>query len=275
MTPPTTRRSAEVEPHTPHHRAPVLALDGSSTEHVQLPLAFSEPVRPDLIRRAVLAARANRRQPYGTSPTAGLRHSVQWSGKGKGVSRTPRLMDSMRGAQAPNTVGGRPAHPPRPDRIWTLKINTKERKKAFASALAATREEKLARARGHQIPDGLALPVILEPGLETIRETQEALGLLDRLQLVSDVDRAREHSHLRAGRGKRRGRVRRTPRSLLVVTAGPGQASGFRNLPGVDVVDVHRLTTEDLAPGGDPGRVTIFSRPALSSLAERLEGHRP
>ena len=80
---------------------------------------------------------------------------------------------------------------------------------------------------------------------------------------------------LRAGRGKRRGRVRRTPRSLLVVTAGPGQASGFRNLPGVDVVDVHRLTTEDLAPGGDPGRVTIFSRPALSSLAERLEGHRP
>ena len=274
MTPRTTHRSSEVETHPPHHRAPVLALDGSSSEHVQLPLAFSEPVRPDLIRRAVLAARANRRQPYGTSPTAGLRHSVQWSGKGKGVSRTPRLMDSMRGAQAPNTVGGRPAHPPRPDRIWTLKINTKERKKAFASALAATREEKLARARGHQLPDGLALPVIIEPGLEAIRETQEALSLLDRLHLVSDVDRARAHTHLRAGRGKRRGRVRRTPRSLLVVTAGRGQASGFRNLPGVDVVDVHRLTTEDLAPGGDPGRVTIFSRPALTSLAERLEGHR-
>ncbi|MHB1435184.1 MAG: 50S ribosomal protein L4 [Thermoplasmata archaeon] len=275
MTTTSPRRPHEVEHPPPHPRAPVVALDGSSTEHVQLPLAFSEPVRPDLIRRAVLAARANRRQAYGTSPTAGLRHSVQWSGKGKGVSRTPRLMDSMRGAQAPNTVGGRPAHPPRPDRIWTLKINTKERKKAFASALAATREEKLARARGHAIPDGLALPVILEPGIESIRETQEALSLLDRLRLASDVERAREHSHLRAGRGKRRGRVRRTPRSLLVVTAGRGQASGFRNLPGVDVVDVHRLTTEDLAPGGDPGRVTIFSRAALSSLAERLEGHRP
>ncbi len=268
-------RPSEVEHHPPHHRAPVLALDGSSTEHVQLPLAFSEPVRPDLIRRAVLAARANRRQAYGTSPTAGLRHSVQWSGKGKGVSRTPRLMDSMRGAQAPNTVGGRPAHPPRTDRIWTLKINTKERKKAFASALAATREERLARARGHAIPEGLTLPLIVEPGIEAIRETREAVSLLDRLNLASDVERAQDHSHLRAGRGKRRGRVRRTPRSLLVVTAGPGQASGFRNLPGVDVVDVRRLTTEDLAPGGDPGRVTIFSRAALSSLAERLEGQKP
>ncbi|EQD74110.1 Ribosomal protein L4/L1e, partial [mine drainage metagenome] len=269
-----------------HHRAPVFALDGSSTEHVQLPLAFSEPIRPDLIRRAVLAARANRRQAYGTSPTAGLRHSVQWSGKGKGVSRTPRLMDSMRGAQAPNTVGGRPAHPPRPERIWTLKINTKERRKAFASALAATREERLARARGHAIPDGLALPVILEPGIETIRETQEALSLLDRLQLASDVERARDHSHLRAGRGKRRGRVRRTPRSLLVVTTGPGQASGFRNLPGVDVVGrppPHDRgprprrrpgTGDDLLPRGThlSGRAT-GGTPPMSDLRHRILLH--
>jgi large subunit ribosomal protein L4e len=275
MTASTSHRSTESEHPAPHHRATVFALDGSpSKEHITLPLAFSEPIRPDLIRRAVLAARANRRQPYGTSPTAGLRHSTQWSGKGKGVARTPRLMDSMRGAQAPNTVGGRPAHPPRVDRIWMLKINTKERRKAFASALAATREAKLARARGHTVPEDLHLPVVLEPEVEAIQETQEALTLLDRLHLAEDVERARSRSHLRAGRGKRRGRVRRTPRSLLLVTSEAGRASGFRNLPGVDVVDVRRLTTEDLAPGGDPGRITIFSRTALASLAERLEGHR-
>ena len=105
------------EPHSPHHRAHLLDLQGKPDGSVLLPLAFSQPVRTDLIRRAVVAAQSHRRQPYGTSPTAGLRHSVEWSGKGRGVARTPRLMDSMRGAQAPNTVGGRPAHPPKVEKI--------------------------------------------------------------------------------------------------------------------------------------------------------------
>ena len=116
----------------PHHRVHLLKLDGKEHSTVTLPLAFSQPVRIDLIRRAVVAAQSHRRQPYGTSLTAGRRHSVQWSGKGKGVARTPRLMGSMRGAQAPNTVGGRPAHPPRTDTIWGKKINRTERRLAFA-----------------------------------------------------------------------------------------------------------------------------------------------
>jgi large subunit ribosomal protein L4e len=60
------------------------------------------------------------------------------------------------------------------------------------------------------------------------------------------------------------------PASLLVVTSEPGKGRGFRNLPGVDVVDVHRLGTEDLAPGGTPGRLTVFSHAALEALQRRL-----
>ena len=58
----------------------------------------------------------------------------------------------------------------------------------------------------------------------------------------------------------------------LVVTSSPGMARGFRNLPGVEVVSVARLGTEDLAPGGDPGRLTLFSQPAVDALRSRLEG---
>jgi len=228
-------------------------------------------VRPDLIQRAVVAAQSHRRQPYGTSLTAGLRHSVEWSGKGKGVARTPRLMDSMRGAQAPNTVSGRAAHPPKVDRIWTKKINTKERRLAFASALAATRVEKLASARGHAVPHGLHLPVVLADRVEEISTASDARDLLERLKLWSDVERARSGTHLRAsGRARRRGRVRRTPRSLLIVTSAPGRALGFRNLAGVEVVPARDLATEDLAPGGSPGRLTLFSRSAVESLRSRL-----
>ncbi len=254
-----------------HHRVHVVDLEGKQQSTILLPLAFSHPVRGDLIARAVVAAQSHRRQPYGTSATAGNRHSVEWSGKGRGVARTPRLMDSMRGAQAPNTVGGRPAHPPRVDRIWAKKINRKERQLAFASALAATRLRPLAQGRGHAVPDELHLPVVLVDPVEEIRSVQEARAVLEHLALWDDVLRARAKTHLKSsGRARRRGRVRRTPRSLLVVTSGPGKAIGFRNLAGVEVVPAQRLATEDLAPGGQGGRLTLFSHAAVESLRSRL-----
>lgn len=263
------------ESHSPHHRMHVLSLAGEPGATVLLPLAFSYPVRRDLIRKAVDVAQSHRRQPYGTSPTAGTRHSVQWSGKGRGVSRTPRLMDSMRGAQAPNTVGGRPAHPPKVERIWAKSINTKERRRAFASALAATRVVPLARGRGHELPQERPLPVIVEDPVENIQSTEAARKFLETLELWADVERADLHTHMRAGRGKRRNRRWHTPRSLLVVTSAPGRARGFRNLPGVDVVTAQRLATEDLAPGGEPGRLTLFSRAAVESLRARLNEEAP
>ena len=263
--------AAPVAEATGHHRAHVVSLEGKAGATVRLPLAFSTPVRPDLIHRAVVAAQSHRRQPYGTSPTGGMRHSVEWSGKGKGVARTPRLMDSMRGAQSPNTVGGRAAHPPRTDRIWAKKINRKERRLAFASALAATRESRLAEARGHLLPHGLALPLVIDDPIEEITTARAARELLERLKLWVDVERSRDGVHLRAsGRARRRGRVRRTPRSVLVVTSGAGRARGFANLSGIDVVPVPRLGTEDLAPGGVPGRLTLYSRAAVESLRDRL-----
>lgn len=269
--PPTGSSPLPAEPPSPHHRAHLLGLDGKAGDTFPLPLAFSQTVRSDLIHRAVVAAQSHRRQPYGTSPGAGLRHSVEWSGKGRGVARTPRLMDSMRGAQAPNTVGGRPAHPPKVDRRWEKKVNRKERRLAFASALAATREEKLARARGHTFPHGVHLPLVVQDPVEEIMESAEARHLLRRLKVWEDVTRAQAGTHFTSsGKARRRGRVRRTPRSLLIVTSVPGKALGFRNLAGVEVVPAQRLATEDLAPGGTAGRLTLFSRGAIEVLRGRL-----
>lgn len=266
---------APTEHSTPHHRVHLLGLDGKAGEQLTLPLAFSLPVRPDLIQRAVVAARSHRRQPHGTTPTAGRRHSVQWSGKGKGVARTPRLMGSMTGAQAPNTVGGGPAHPPRVETIWAKKINTKERRAAFAGSLAATRDPELVRHRGHPVPEGLHLPVVFADAVEELASTAEARAFLEKLHLIGDLDRAERSVHERAGRGKRRGRRLQRARGMLVVISAPGKGRGFQNLPGVDVVPVARLSAEDLAPGGDPGRLTLFSKTAVDGLRSRLGEAKP
>ena len=64
-----------------------------------------------------------------------------------------------------------------------------------------------------------------------------------------------------------RGRRYRQPTSLLVVVKDPASVRRlFGNLPGVDVVSPSALNAEILAPGGDPGRLTMFSEGALEVL---------
>ena len=252
-------------------RVHVYSLDGDVVKSVDLPPIFQGDVRFDLIRRAVTAAQANRRQPYGPAFRSGIRHSVRWSGKGHGVSRVPRLRGSMTGAQAPGTVGGRRAHPPRPDKVWAKKINEKERRMARNAALSALKESEIVAARGHHFKEELSLPVIVEDGLETLEPeggaTREGVNILDRLGVLSDVERAKEGRHVRAGRGKMRGRRYRQPRSLLVVVKDPTKVRRlFGNLPGIEVVSPSGLNAEVLAPGGDPGRLAVFSEGALEVL---------
>ena len=261
-------------------KVPIYSIKGkASKSSATLPEAFEEPVRLDLIRRAVTAARANRRQAYGASRGAGFRHSVSWPGKGRGMARTPRKNGGGgRGAEAPNTVGGRRAHPPKVEKEWNLKINSKERKKAFRSALAATSQESYVSARGHEIPEKATLPYVVDDKIENIASdhegesiTKRAMTLLDGLGLSDDVDRSTDGKGIRAGKGKRRGRKYRTPKSVLIVLSeNNGSEKAFRNLSGVDVTTSKDLNTELLAPGGDPGRLVVFSKAAVSALGERL-----
>jgi len=252
-------------------RVHVYSLGGDVVKTVDLPTVFRGYIRTDLIRRAVTAAQANRRQAYGSKPRAGLRHSVRWSGKGQGVSRVPRIRGTMTGAQAPGTVGGRRAHPPRPEKVWSKKVNENERRMARNAAIAALKETSIVLARGHRFKDELSLPVVVEDGIETLTPesgaTQEGVKILETIGVFPDVDRAKEGRHVRAGRGKMRGRRYRQPTSLLVVVKNPTNVRRlFGNLPGVDVVSPSALNAEILAPGGDPGRLTMFSEGALEVL---------
>lgn len=242
-------------------------VKGKIAGTVELPVVFTADVRPDLIRRAVTAFGANRRQPYGAAPRAGMRHSVRWAGKGQGRSRVPRIRGTMIGAQAPGTVGGRAAHPPVVARIWAKKVNEKERRKARAAALAAVHDAHLVAARGHRFSTKTTVPVVVQDAVEEIETVSEAVEFLEAVGVYDDVVRAKDGTHVRAGRGKMRGRRYRRPRGPLLVVRDAAKArQGFGNLPGVEIVTPAGLNAEILAPGGDPGRLTIFSAGALEAL---------
>jgi large subunit ribosomal protein L4e len=265
-------------------KVPVFTEEGEEKRTIHLPTIFDEPIRTDLIARAVQAARANRRQPYGAPPWgvwAGRRHSTEWSGKGKGISRVQRLKDGNRGATSPNNVGGARAHPPRVIAVRGEKINVKERRKARRAALAALAKDDLVRARGHEWEENYKVPIIVESKFETlfrraidarddegrVNATKTLITVLENLGLGPDLARARAGTHVRAGRGKMRGRRLKIPRSVLIVASNDKDLSrAARNVPGVEVVSPKRLSTEALAPGGSPGRLALITETALTEL---------
>ena len=261
------------------------SIEAEDGKNVTLPSAFEASYRPDLIRRAVHSSRANRRQSYGhrehggkRAPQPGMKHSVEWWGKGRGVSRIMRKTGARTGAQNPHTRGGRRAHGPMVQKEWSQKLNTKEANAARDSAIAASADAEMVSARGHRFSDNVRFPIVIggysEDGedfdvesLPLEKATKKFIAMMESIGVGDDLVRANNGRNIRAGKGKMRGRRRRTPRSILLVGAQrDALAKAARNVPGVDVAIAKDLCAEDLAPGGDAGRLTVWTKSAIEAL---------
>ncbi len=265
----------------------LLSCGGEPLQDIDLPGFFDTIYRPDIILKVVNVERKCARQPYGSSPRAGLRHSVSTWGKGRGVARVQRISGGSRGAESPNNVGGRRAHPPRPEKVLVRKANKKEKYFALRSAIAATGSKELVSQRGHRFKEGLSFPIVVEDQFEDIhdliekeaakeskmpRYTGDLMKYLIKMGLGDDLERAKEGRHIRAGKGKMRGRRYKIPRTVLIVASESSRLKTIAgNLPGVDVVSPAKLQLSHLAPGGDAGRLTIYTKKALTEMEELYE----
>ncbi len=257
-------------------KAKVLALDGKPVEEVDLPLQFEEEFRPDLIRRAFHAYRTQFLQPKGNYLLAGLQTSAEYYGRrhawrqtiNAGRSRLPR--EKVPGGRSgavrivPHAVKGRRAHPPKPWKILKEKINRKERSKAIRSAMNATLSSELV-ARRHRYAG--PLPLVIAAPFEEIKRVKEAKKILELLGLKDDLVRAYDGRKIRSGRSRLRKGGYREPKSVLIVYANDkGVHKATRNIPGVEAVNVKDLNAELLAPGGQPGRLVLWTKGAIDAL---------
>lgn len=259
-------------------KADVYNLEGKSISKIELPIQFSEEVRPDLIRRAFIAIQTHNRTPYGAFTKAGMRSSAEVSRRrrryrgayGMGISRVPRKVMWKRGRQlgwvgafAPGTIGGRIAHPPKSTKIWYEEINKKERRKAIRSAIAATAVPEIVKARGHKFETFIN---VIDSSIENVKKSKDLHSIMIKLGLQKELDRTSVRK-IRAGRGKNRGRphVNKIGPLFVVSQECPLIHSGS-NLPGVDVCEVKNLNAALLAPRATPGRLTIFSDKAVKLM---------
>lgn len=165
--------------------------------------------------------------------------------------------------------GGRMFAPTKIWRKWHVKVNQNQRRFAVVSALAATAVSPLVLARGHRIEHIAEVPMVITDNAESFTKTKEAVALLKNLNAYEDVVKVSNSRKLRAGKGKMRNRRHRQRRGPLVVyNNDSGIVKAFRNLPGVELVQVTRLNLLQLAPGGHLGRFVIWTEGAFARLDE-------
>lgn len=244
----------------------IYSKSGEKKGEVDLPPVFSFTPRVDLVRKTFNAISLSLRQPYGSSPSAGMRRVGHNAGPGHGTARIPRTAGSSTAVLLANFVKGKSAHSPRTEKVLFKGINRKERKIAKFSSIALTSSKEAVKARGHRIPDEITLPVVVEDGIESIRKTKDAVEFLESIGLYDDVQRAKDGTKVRAGRGKMRGRRYRTPKSVLIVGNNYDNLRAFKSLPGVDIATYSSMSIRKLAPGGVAGRLTIFTESSLKLL---------
>ncbi len=246
----------------------IFDLQGKPSGKIDLPDVFSTPLRPDVIKRAVLAIQSNRLQPQGRDPMAGKKTTAESRGTGSGIARVPRVKGGGRAAFAPSTVKGRQPHPPKAEKIIVKNIPKKEAKLALKSAIAATAEKTVVASRGHKIDALTILPLIVDVALEDLSKAKEVEEVFSKLGFDAELARVRASRTIRAGKGKSRGRkMKQAVGPLIVVADSKNLVNAAGNIPGVQITTVNNLNTELLAPGTHPGRLTVWTNSAIEKLS--------
>ncbi|KAG5220356.1 ribosomal protein [Salix suchowensis] len=195
----------------------------------------------------------NRRQAYSVSEKAGHQTSAESWGTGRAVARIPRVGGggTHRSGQAAfgnMCRGGRMFAPTKIWRKWHVKVNQNQRRFAVVSALALLPSLLSSLLVAPHRADRRS-PLVVSAATESFKKTKEAVALLKALHAYADV-------------------VKTAPRTLVVYNEDNGIVKAFRNLPGVELVNVRRLNLLQLAPGGHLGRFVIWTEGAFGLLDE-------
>jgi len=263
----------------------ILDINGEKINEINLPGCFSEKPREEIIAKVLETKKT--KQPYSPSIIAGKQHSAKgkikhrrhvWrSGYGRGISRVPRKIMSGRGSQfnweaaeVPQAKGGIRTHPPKIlSMINTKKINKKELKTAFESAISATANEKkitdrYERLKNKKIENLKNLPIVVESKITTLK-VKDLIASLKKILGKELFEIALRKKTVRAGKGKLRGRKYKGNAGLLFVTGRDEEL----NTNILDIKNTKDLSVVDLAKGG-PGRLTVYTEQAIKDIENKF-----
>jgi large subunit ribosomal protein L4e len=260
-------------------------IDKTGKKFADTEIKIDGTVRDDIFKKAVLAEMSIFKQTQGADPLAGKRSAIHLSKRrrklrttyGRGGSRTPKKVMWSRGTQfrfvgafAPNTVGGRKAHPPKSSKITLKGINNKEWFKALHSGFLASFTTNFVTSNGQKVPANY--PFVLDDNFEKITKTSDFRKALGSVGFKEEIERTAERK-IKAGKGSMRGRKYKVKRGPLVVVSSleAPLLKATRNLRGFDVVTPDYLMVSDFGMSEKPGRAVLFTKSAIEQFKGVLE----
>ena len=254
-------------------KVPLLKTNGTKSGQIELPLVFSTEFRKDLIHKSFINLQSHRFHPQGRHPTAGMDVVARSNDPptGRGTARIAKMRGGGGGREGQaggvaSVRGGRQAHPPNVKKVVYKKLNKKENKLALCSAIAATQSKEIIGSRGHKVENLKTFPIVVSDDIESVTKTKDMLKILDSLSLLPDVDRLKSR-RARTGKSSLRGRSTKIGKSVLFVVSNSKKLSNAcGTIPGVEVQSAKNLSVLDLAPGGVPIRLTVYSKSALKEI---------
>ena len=259
-------------------RINIYGLDGKKKGLIDKPSIFLIKYRNDIIQKACEVSQSKNKQIQGRDIRAGLRNTAEGWGTGHGMSRAPRLKGSgyptaRNVGRVPFAKGGRRAHPIKADKKISKKINKKTQKLAIISAISASGDISVVKRRGHQVQNFPEIPLVVDDKIQTIKKTNQIYAILCDLGCNEELDKIKKSRKIRAGKGKRRGRKYKKRKGVLIVIKDDfGIVKASRNISGIEITNVEKLSINKLAPGGLAGRLIIWTQSAFNELKNKYEG---
>jgi len=247
---------------------------GKQKKEIELPENFSSKIREDILKKVFESLK--KRQAYGAMKGAGAGYSAsgilrhrrhRWKTTyGRDISRIPRKILSRHGssfnwvgATISGTRGGRKATAPKSEKNQFKKINKKEFLIALNSALAGSVNKKYLEKKYDKI---IKTGLVFDSSILNLK-TKDFLKTMKKI-FEEGYEKILKEKSIRAGRGKTRGRKYKSNAGLLFVVGNDEKMKR----KGIDIVNVQNLEIKDLAPNGEPGRITCYTEKAIKEIGE-------
>lgn len=248
---------------------------------------FDGKIRKDIMQKVIETEK--KKQPFAPFILAGkqasasgkIRHGRRrWkTAAGRGLARIPRKIFWRRGTQfywqgatVSSARGGRRSHPPKVlSMINTKKINKKEKKIAFLSALAMTASKNSVKERYSSLSNKdikIIFPLVANSKLLSLK-TKDFLSFLK--NTLNDLyDLGLQKKSVRAGKGKLRGRKYKKTAGLLLIIGNKEN----KKIKGIDVRRVNQLVISDITSGDIKGaRIVVYTEQAIADLENKIKGN--
>lgn len=235
----------------------IISIEGKRIQETSIPDIFNYEYKQWVINRAIIAENTWNLQPQGHYLLAGMQTTAAYIGRygtwrtgrhvGRAINPREKLASGAQGKvrRVPSAVTGKRATPHLIEKRIKEKINKKEYTIALYGAMAKTFKN---------LPE----PIILENKTESIKNTKEVNKLLKEIKIITNKkSKSLNKKTKRSATQKKYKHV-----VTIVVKNDKGIVKAARNIPGVNVCVLDKITVGKLMPGGNSKCISIWSEDA-------------